>query len=92
MNHYLTGDIESRYLNIESLNTASKFISLSLGHLYKSAYTSMLDTNNTVEQDAPTSHEGYAADGIGFYSTTFRQVGEEWKPRYTLLILHYRNF
>ena len=92
MSHYLTGDIKSQYLHTVSLNTVSRSKYHSLGHLYKSAYTSMLDSLNTVQQDVPTFLKGYETDGMGFYCTTFIQVGKEWKPQYTFIGLIIQEF
>ena len=92
MSHYLTGDIKSQYLNIVSLNSVSRSKLHSLGHLYKSAYTSMLDSLITVQQDVPTFHKGYETDGMGVYCTTFIQVDNEWKPQYTFIGLIIQEF
>ena len=92
MSHYLTGDIKPQHLNIVSLNTVSRSKFHSLGHLFKSAYTSMLDSLNTVQQDVPTFHKGYSTDGMGVYCTTFIQLNNEWKPQYTFIGLIIQEF
>ncbi|KAI6652279.1 Caspase-3-like [Oopsacas minuta] len=92
LSHYLTGDIKSQYLNIVSLNSVSRSKFHSLGHLYKTAYQGLLDSFNTVQQDIPTFHEGFAPDGMGIYCTNFIQVNSEWKPRYTFINLITQEF